>query len=150
MLHSILEESGGSNGSRSLRYRPELDLYHERALGLVFPYKCFAFISLRGSQWSHTQHSLGADWKVFLWLLLSKEEWGCLRDTETSPFVEILKNPHSWVQEALIGDPESPSGPQLSHKSGKSRLADLHHSSSGSWSYSQVLNGICIKTEVCP
>lgn len=51
-------------------------LYHKRALELIFPYECFAFIFLQESQWcSHTQHSLGAYWKVVVWLLLSREEW---------------------------------------------------------------------------
>lgn len=70
MLHSMLEESGGSNGSRSLRYRPELDFLsmHLDWFSPASVLHLFLWCSL-------TQHSLGAYWKGFIWLLLSEEEW---------------------------------------------------------------------------
>lgn len=122
MLYSMLEESGGSNGNRSLRYRQNLTFFlcsetlsHKRALGLVFPYKCFfqdlfllqdLFLcsNLSGVLTHHMPLVLiGRFLFGFSFFLL--QEWDCLRDTEMSPFVEIFKICPSWsaCSSCLVG-----------------------------------------------
>lgn len=116
--------------------------------GLPVQVFCIYFFSGISVVLSHTTFP----WCLLEGFYLASPFWGgmgCLRDTEESPFVKIFKicphmaHPDRWSWEVPL-DLSCPTDHE------KYRLADFHHFSSWSWSYSQAMKVTYIKTEVCP